>query len=128
MIIFASQLHFMQIKGKITHILGQQSGTSKAGKDWKKIQFVIEAEGEKPKSVLLNAMNKAVDTVETCDVGDVISANFDIESREYKGKWYTDINAWGITIEQKSFSNGQPKGRTLDSEPASAGQSDALPF
>ena len=50
----------MQIKGKITHILPIQSGTSKKG-DWQKRDIVIETDGEYPKKAAVSIWNKLLD-------------------------------------------------------------------
>jgi len=43
--------------------------------------------------------------------GQEIKVFFDVESREYNGKWYTDVKAWKIEAPQSGGGNsgGAPK-------------------
>ena len=80
----------MEIKGKVTHILEPVTGTSAKG-DWKKQTFVILEDKEQyPKSIAIDAFNKDLEF----KVGDVINVSINIESREYQGKWYTNVGMW----------------------------------
>ena len=84
----------MNIKGKITHVLETVTGTSAKG-DWTKQGFVlIETEGDYPKSIAFDAFNKGFNL----KVGDLVDVSINIESREYNGKWYTNIGAWKVDI------------------------------
>lgn len=53
---------------------------------------IIETDGNYPKTIALT-MWKDVAT-RNYTVGDTLTADFDIESREYNGKYYTDIKVW----------------------------------
>ena len=85
----------MQIKGKITHILPIQSGTSKKG-DWQKRDIVIETDGEYPKNVCVSIWNKLLDI--KLSEGQSITADIDINAKEYNTKWYNEIKAWKIDV------------------------------
>jgi hypothetical protein len=88
----------MEITGQVTHILPAETGTSKAGKDWKKQTIVIDTGGEYPKSVAVELWGKAVDHCP--EVGQEVEIMFDIESREYNGKWYTTVKAYKVTVQR----------------------------
>ena len=85
----------MEIKGKVVLVLPQQSGTSQAGNQWKKQEFVIETQEQFPKKICMTLFGDRVDQYPVA-VNDEIVANIDIESREYNGRWYTNVNAWKI--------------------------------
>jgi hypothetical protein len=88
----------MEIKGKVTHHMAEQSGTSKAGKAWSKGGFVIETNDDKfPKSVALETFG---DKVELPAIGAVVTAHINLESREWNGKWYSNIQCWKVDIDQ----------------------------
>lgn len=85
----------MAIRGRIIHCLGENSGTSKAGKAWRKAEYVLETEGQYPKKVKFSIMNERIDQA-NLQVGCTAEIEIDAESREWQGKWYTDLTAWKI--------------------------------
>lgn len=88
----------MEIKGKITHKLPPQSGTSKSGNAWRKQEYVLETLDSYPKQVKFDFFGDRVDQ-HPLEVGDIVTIQYDIESREFNGRWYTDIRAFNATIE-----------------------------
>ncbi len=85
----------MEIKGKLQIILAVTEGTGKNG-PWKKQDFVIETFDNFPKKICMNVWQDKVDELKKYKIGDVITCSLDISSREYNGRWYTDIRAWRI--------------------------------
>lgn len=84
---------------KITNILPQRSGTSKAGNQWIVQEFLVETDGNYPKTIMMQVYgtDKVNDFVAgNYIVGDIVDIDFDIESREYNGKYYTQVSAWRI--------------------------------
>ena len=75
----------MEVKGKIIQKFDLQSGTSKAGNLWKKQGI--------PRKIYFDFFGDRADQF-NFNVGDVINLYFDIESREYQGRYYTDIRGW----------------------------------
>ena len=101
----------LQITGRVIQVLEEQSGQGKNG-TWRKQEFVLETPGDYPKQV--------------CCVqwGETITAHIDIQSREYNGRWYTDVKAWRI-----ERGAGAPQGGGQASGPAqNAGAPGAGPF
>lgn len=82
----------MEIKGKITAILPLQTGTGKSS-EWKKQTAVLETSGDYPKKVAFDCFG---DKIKPLKIGDMVTVSFDIESREFNGKWYTNVNAWKV--------------------------------
>ena len=85
----------MEIKGKIIHVLPLQEGTSKAGNSWKKQEYVLETNDQYPKKVCFDLFGDKADQYRA-EIGDDVVLSFDIESREYNGRWYNDIRAWRV--------------------------------
>ena len=83
----------MEITGKIIAKLDLQSGTSKAGNQWKKQEYVLETQDAYPRKVHFDFFGERADQY-NLNIGDVIKLSFDIESREYQGRWYTSIRGW----------------------------------
>lgn len=83
----------MEITGKIILALPEMSGTSKAGNAWKKREYVLETQEQFPRKVHFDFFGDKADQY-PLSVGDTIVLSFDIESREYNGRWYTSIRGW----------------------------------
>jgi len=84
----------LQITGTIKQILEVQSGESKNG-PWKKQDFILETPGKFPKLVCVTQWGDLIDQNNLVG-GETITASIDIQSREYNGRWYTDVKAWKI--------------------------------
>jgi len=108
----------MELKGKVIKLLPIQTGTSARG-EWRKQEFILEIPGNFPKQVCLYMWGDAIDSASLTEGIDV-TASIDIESREYNGKWYTNVRAWKI---EKQVSAPQ----STMGEPAS-GPAPAAPF
>ncbi len=92
----------MEISGKIFKVLPLQTGESQRGK-WQKQDVVIEVDnGKFPKKVCVSMWGDLISN-NAFEEGKDISVEFDVESREYNGKWYTDVKAWRIN----KFEGGQ---------------------
>ena len=83
----------MEIEGKVIIDLPLQSGTSKAGNPWKKKEWVIETQGNYPKRVKIQAFNANVDNIRL-EMGKDYRLSVDLESREFNGRWYTDVSVY----------------------------------
>lgn len=84
----------MEITGRIIQLLPLQTGQGKNGV-WKKQDFVIETEGQYPKKVCISAWGDKVSENMLVE-GKEVTVSFDIESREFNGRWYTDVRAWRV--------------------------------
>jgi len=88
----------MEIKGKIIQVLPQQSGVSKQGNAWRKQEYVLETLDSYPKRVKFDLFGDRVDQY-PMGIGDIVTIGYDIESREFNGRWYTDIHAYKAIVE-----------------------------
>jgi hypothetical protein len=85
----------MEVTGKMLEILPAQSGSSARG-EWKKQEFIIETEDQFPKKICIANWNDKID-INNVGKGEVVTVSINIESREFNGKWYTDVKAWKMT-------------------------------
>lgn len=86
----------MELEGKIIQDLGIQSGTSKMGNPWKKRELVLETFGNYPKKVKVTIFGEQkVDSMNLVPGKDYI-LSVDLESREFNGRWYTDVNVYAV--------------------------------
>lgn len=85
----------MEIQGRIVIDLGEQSGTSRVGNPWKKHEYVLETHDTYPKKICFTLFGERADQY-PCTVGEEVTLSFDINSREYNGRWYTEISGWKV--------------------------------
>lgn len=85
----------LNISGIVLNILPLQSGTSKAGNQWQKQDFILETGGQYPRKVCICLFGDNV-TKFPLQVGQSVTASVDIESREFNNRWYTDVRAWNV--------------------------------
>ena len=87
----------MELEGRIARKLTVQTGTSARGA-WSKQEFVLEyQEGNFPTQVCMNVWgDDKVRELDKYQVGDKVKISFNLSSREYNGRWYTDVRAWRI--------------------------------
>ena len=88
----------LQINGTVKELLEEQSGEGRNG-PWRKQEFILETGGDYPKQVCIVMWGDNIDKFGITE-GEQLTAHIDIASREYNGRWYTDVKAWKITREQ----------------------------
>ncbi len=84
----------MEISGKIIQAMPEQSGNGRNGV-WKKKDYILETEGNYPKKVCITVWGDKIDQFNMQE-GMQVNVGVEIESREYNGKWYTDVKAWKL--------------------------------
>lgn len=84
----------MEIQGKVIEILPEASGQGRNG-TWRKQDFIMETQEQYPKKVCISLWGDRIDQY-NIRVGEQLTAGINIESREFNGRWYTDVRAWKI--------------------------------
>lgn len=87
----------LTITGKITAILKEEHGQSKAGKAWTRKSFVIDT-GAKFNPLVcfgLFGVDKCA-MIDKYQVGQTVDVSFNVSSSEHNGKWYANVDAWKI--------------------------------
>ena len=87
----------MQLTAKLFQILPIQTGTGKNG-EWKKQDIIVETDGQFAKKICISIWGDKINE-SILKIGNNLKIDFDIESREYNGKWYTDVKAWKVEME-----------------------------
>jgi hypothetical protein len=87
---------FMEIIGKLIQKLPMQSGIGKTGNSWQKQEFVIETLEQYPRKICANLWGDRTAVLEMLNIDDKVVMSFDLESREFNGKWYTDVKAFKL--------------------------------
>ena len=121
----------MDISGKLLQLLPTQTGNGKNGQ-WKKQDIILETEGTYPKKVCISIWGDKINE-SVLKIGSQLAISFDVESREYNGKWYTDVKAWKMV--PKGGGGGAPtpaNNGNFNTMPGtfetSSGGDDDLPF
>jgi len=97
----------LKIKGEIISISEVQTGTSKKGNNWKKLGFTITTGGDYPKKVHFTVFGdeKVDNFMKFNKVGQNVDVSFNVESREFNERWYTDLGAWKVfTLKEEEVS------------------------
>ena len=96
----------MDIVGKIIQVLPLQEGVSKTGNPWKVQSYVLETQEQYPRKVCFEIFGEERIKNNPCNIDDLVTVSFDIESREFNGRWYTSIRAW--RVQQGDMTSAQP--------------------
>jgi hypothetical protein len=92
----------MEVRGKIIAVQPVQTGEGKNG-TWKKQDYVIEYEqnSQYPRKMMFNLWGDKIDQYGILE-GQSLRVSFDIDCREYNGRWYNDIRAWKIDPDENT--------------------------
>ena len=136
----------MELTGRIIAVMEPRSGVSaRTGNAWMTQEYVIEVPGQYPKRCVFNIFGE--DRIKQFNIqnGEDITIQFDIDAREYQGRWFNDIRAYNVIRGQQPVAAAAPAGAPVASpfppqpdastapfppaqEPTSEGSADDLPF
>ncbi len=125
------------LTGAITQKYEVETGISKKGDEWKSQKImVVDESGKYPETACFKFNGKSVDILANYKVGSVVTVHYNISSRDYNGKAYTDLVAWQINNSVTSNSprptDVAPKDEPFNSDEAihsgNANFNDGLPF
>ena len=137
----------LELEGTLRQKLGVQQGTSARGQ-WAKQEFVLEyPDGNYTSQACFTAFGQdKVAELDKYQAGDRVKVSFNIKSREYNGRWYTDLQIWRIAPAGAEAAaapvHAAPTAApvyasapvsdipapTLDDMPAESAEADDLPF
>jgi hypothetical protein len=87
----------MDLTGKVIAIMEARGGVSaRTGNPWMTQEYVIEVPGQYPRKMLFNIFGEDRIKQFNIQAGEEITVQFDIDAREYNGRWYNDIRAYNI--------------------------------
>jgi hypothetical protein len=86
----------MQLTAKLVQVLPLQTGQGRNG-EWRKQDIILETDGQYPRKMCIAIWGDRIDSSQLV-IGNNLTIDFDIESREFNGRWYTDVKAWKIEI------------------------------
>lgn len=127
----------MELEGIVFKILPAASGTSARG-DWQRQDVIFDvADGQYTRKVVVTFFNKPQE-IENLREGMECTVSINIESREYNGRWYTNVNGWRVVAKQAAAPEAAapmpydmpPMPQSTPAAPSfsAAEESDDLPF
>jgi Domain of unknown function (DUF3127) len=116
----------MQLVAKLVQILPLQTGEGKNG-PWKKQDVILETDGTYPKKVCVSIWGDKINE-SVLQVGNTLDIQFDVESREYNSKWYTDCKAWKVDLAGAAVAAAPPTSSFDDVNAMPPPADDDLPF
>ncbi len=122
----------LESTGKIIQIQPQESGVGKNG-TWVKQNIVIETNEQFPKKICLQLWGDKVEQAKDYKVGNLLKVTAAVESREYNGKWYTDVRPFRIELAERDNTKPEENSNTETDDfdllmPNNDELSDDLPF
>jgi hypothetical protein len=116
----------MQLNAKLVQLLPLQTGTGKNGQ-WKKQDIIVETDGQYPKKVCISIWGDKINE-SLLKIGNQLKIDFDVESREYNSRWYTDVKAWKIEAAEGSSSSPKTNEEDFHGTSFTSNDSEDLPF
>jgi len=103
----------LKITGNITKILPIQKGTSKAGKEWQKLNFLVQTDEEYNNLYYFEIFGeeKINNFTKWNKVTSRVTIGFNVKTNEFNGKYYTSLVAWNIFNEFKDAPSEAEKER-----------------
>lgn len=124
----------MEISGKIIAVLPLATGEGRNG-TWRSQDYVLETNDQYPKKVCFNFFGDKIEQFPLA-IDDVVNISFDLDSREYNGRWFTSVRAWkadkiGAQAPAAYAAQGQNSvvnAPVFDGTPAANNEGTDLPF
>ncbi len=118
----------MELTATLIQLLPLQKGTGRNG-EWKKQDIIVQTDGQYPKKICISIWGDKINE-SVLQPGNRLSISFDVESREYNGRWYTDVKAWkvekaGTSQQDTQFTDALPPDQFTDNPDDG---DDGLPF
>lgn len=118
----------MEIQGKVIAILESQRFVSqKNGNEYVTTVFVIETYGQYPKKVAMKVMGEDKFKQMGIVMGGTYNVSFDVESREWQGKWFTECQAWRTQRVDGTQEQSQQAATQTRQQPAPVSAQNPLP-
>lgn len=110
----------MEVVGKIIQVLPAQEGVGRNGNPWKVQPYVLETLDQYPRKVHFEVFGEDRIKQNPCELDQLVTVSFDIESREFNGRWYTSIRAWKIQQGDMTQAGVAPAAAPQTAAPAAA--------
>ena len=86
----------LELTGKLIQVMPEVTGTGKNGA-WVKQEFIVETtDSQFPRKVCFSLWGEKAQSLQSIEQGSMVKVSFNLESREYNNRWYTDARAWRL--------------------------------
>lgn len=116
----------LEVKGKVVSMSALESGVGKSGKEWKRKTVVVEEGGDYPKKIAITLMGDKAD--EKFEKNQDVTIQCNIESQEYNGRWFTNVNGWKIEKVAVSAPTSTPAAAPAPASTVTSTDTSDLPF
>ncbi len=106
----------LEVIGKVVQLGQRQTGEGKTGNQWVKQELIIETEDQYPRKICLMCWAEKADEARSFGIGEKIKASINIESREFNGRWYTDVKPWKFEKMGQAAGEDMPYDAVPDSQ------------
>ncbi|MBM6882364.1 DUF3127 domain-containing protein [Bacteroides caecigallinarum] len=86
----------MEITGRIIAVLEPRGGVSKSGNNWKVQEYVLETNEQYPRKMCFDVFGEDKIQQFNIQAGEELTVSFDIDAREWQGRWFNSIRAWKV--------------------------------
>lgn len=126
----------VEIQARCVNSLPEEGGTSKAGNPWRKKTWIVETlDAQYPKQIALTCMGERIDRLNLQN-GKSYILSCDIASREFNGRWYTDVSVFaarefdqmGAAVQGMQQAPAQQAWNPAPQQPAAPAQQSMPPF
>ena len=108
----------MELSGKVIAVLEPRGGVSKTGNAWKVQEYVIETHDQYPRRMCFDVFGEDKINQFNIQVGEELTVSFDIDAREWQGRWFNSIRAW--KVERANVQQSMPADGGVPFPPPSA--------
>jgi hypothetical protein len=107
----------MELTGKIIAVLEPRGGVSaRTGSPWKSQEYVLETQEQYPRKMVFDLFGEDKIAQFNIQIGEVLTVSFDIDAREWNGRWFNSIRAW--KVERGAAVAGDPMAAAAPVPPA----------
>ena len=88
----------MQFKGNLVAKISEREGDSQNG-HWRIAQFLLQEVSTYPRKLVVDVSDDHNGRIESFEerIGQNVTVNWDIDAREYNGRWFNSVRAYGIS-------------------------------
>ena len=89
----------MELTGILVKKLGENEGVSqRTGVAWKSADFLLEIPAQYTRHIKFDVRDGQQNRIARFEsmIGKTVTVSFDIDAHEYQGRWFNELQAWGI--------------------------------
>lgn len=117
----------MNIIAKLTQLLPLQTGIGKNGQ-WRKQDIIVETDRQYPKKICISIWGDNINESQLV-IGNNLDLSYELKSREFNGKWYTDVKAWKISLLDTNLKKNDMSSNSFNTDSnINEDEDDGLPF